>query len=78
MYCDGKKVGAVIRNAAPKNILNHFGVNIKSTIDVHYAIRHKKLHESVEDIVSYGTHPNFLDGHPGSYAYKKKASDPDA
>jgi hypothetical protein len=78
LYCDGKKVGAVIRDAAPKNVLNHFGVKIKSTIDVHYAIRRGKSHESVGDMVGYGTRPNFLDGRPGSYAYKKKASDPDA
>ena len=77
LYCDGKKVGAVIRDAAPKNVLNHFGVKIKSTIDVHYAIRRGKSHESVGDMVGYGTRPNFLDGRPGSYAYKKKASDPD-
>ncbi|CAB4374279.1 unnamed protein product [Rhizophagus irregularis] len=77
LYCDDKRIGAVIRDAAPKNVLNHFGVKIKSTIDVHYTICRGKSHKSVGDMVGYGTRPNFLDGHSGSYSYKKKASDPD-
>ena len=78
LYCDGKKIGAVIRDAAPKNVLNHFGVKIKSTIDVHYTIRRGKSHKSEGEMVASGTRPNFLDGRPGSYAYKKKVSDPEA
>jgi len=76
LYCDDKKIGAVIRDAAPKNVLNHFGVKIKSTIDVHYTIRRGRSHDAVGDMIGHGPRPNFLDGQPGIYAYKKKAIDP--
>jgi hypothetical protein len=78
LYHDDKKVGAVIRDAAPKNVLNHFGVKIKSTIDVHYTIRRGKSHDSTGKMVGHGIRPNFYDGHPDFYAYKAyKKKDPD-
>ena len=77
LYCGGARIGAVIRDAAPKNVLNHFGVKIKSTIDVHYIINRGKSHDSTGDMVGHGTRSDFLDGVPGPYAYKKKASNPD-
>lgn len=78
LYYNDTKVGAVIRDAAPINVSNHFGVKIKSTIDVHYTINRGKSHDSIGNMVGHGTRPNFFDKHPGSYAYKKKASDPEA
>ena len=78
LYHDDKKIGAVIRGAGSENLKNHFGIKIKNTIDAHYKINRKKSHNSVENMVAHGTHANFLDGKPGSYAYKTKdASNPD-
>ena len=78
LYCNNEIVGAVIRDAAPANVLNHFGVKIKSTIDAHYTIHRGISHDSTGDMVGHGTRPNFLDRRPGFYAYKDKAIDPEA
>ena len=77
LYHDDKKIGAVIRGAGSENLKNHFGIKIKNTIDAHYKIHHGKSHDSVGNMVAHGTRANFLDGIPGSYAYKKDASNPD-
>ena len=77
-YCNDKQIGAVIRDAAPKNVESHFGIKIKNTTEAHYVVRRGKKHASFGDMYAHGNRPNFLDGHVGSYAYKNKALDPDA
>jgi hypothetical protein len=76
--CNNKMVGAVIRNAAPENILEHFGTKIKGAIDAHYHIHRGKSHAATGTMVGHGARPGFLDARPGYYAYKNKALDPDA
>ena len=75
LYCNNKKIGAVIRDAAPKNVLNHFGVKIKNTMKVHYDINRGDSHTAVGNMVGHGTR---LDrkGKLGPYSYKEKYLDP--
>jgi uncharacterized protein YlbG (UPF0298 family) len=78
LYCNGSQIGAVIRDAAPKNLLNHFGLKIKNTTTAHYVIRRGKNHAAVGNMHAHGMHSNFFDGQVEPYAYKDKALNPDA
>jgi uncharacterized protein YlbG (UPF0298 family) len=77
LYCNGAEIGAVIRDAAPNNVLKHFGVKIKSTIEAHPKIKRGKSHAADGIMVGHGTRPDYLNKHPGPYVYKEKALDPE-
>ena len=46
LICNNEPVGAVIRNAAKKSVLEHFGAKIKVTVKAHYALNREKEHLS--------------------------------
>ena len=73
-------VGAVIRNAAKKNVANHFGYKMKLAVDAHPKINHgQKTHADSGKLVGHGTHANFLDpSSTSSYVYKERNLNPEA
>jgi len=69
MYND-RPVGAVVRDAALKNILEHFGAKIKSIVKGHPILRRGKTHTYSGKLVGDGKRANRLDSGVGNYVYK--------
>lgn len=67
---DNKPVGAVIRDAAPKNLSENFGAKIKSIIEGHPILRRGKSHASSGKLVGDGLRANRLDSGVSNYVYK--------
>jgi len=72
IICDDKIIGAVIRDAAKKDIANYFGHKLTVTVKAHYKINHEKTHASSGTMVSYNSYAKFLDLKESTiYLYKK-------
>jgi len=67
---NGEAIGAVIRDAATKNVLKHFGAKIKSIIEGHPILRRGKSHISSGIMVGEGYRPNRLNSGYDKYVYK--------
>lgn len=72
---NGNAVGAVIRDAAKKNVSNHFGEKIKSIVEGHPILRRGDSHKSSGKLVGEGFRPNRLDS--GYDKYVCKTSNPE-
>jgi len=70
LMCDDNAVGAVIHNAATKNVSNHFGVKIKSIVEGHPILKREDSHASSGKMVGEGYRPNRLDSGYDKYVYK--------
>src|SRR5436305_1798559 len=75
---DHKPVGAVIRDAALKCILNHFGTKMKITVDAHHPLNRGKEHASSGIMIGHGSRSNRTSIPSYSYAYKEKDLGPNA
>jgi len=69
----------VIRDAAKKNVSDHFGHKLIATVKAHPPIhRGKKTHADDGKMVGHGIRANFLAPFTtGTYVYKKKDLNPD-
>ena len=71
-------VGAVIRNAATKNVAEHFGTKIKIMVNVHPPLTRGATHKSEGILVGCGLCKNPENSFPGEYVYNKnKARSPE-
>lgn len=78
LMCQNVVVGAVIRDAAPKNISKHFGIKIKLTTDVHYKMKRGDSHASFGKMVGHGSRKDPIGSFYGDYAYEDKSLNPEA
>lgn len=69
MY-NGMAIGAVVRDAATKDISNHFGAKIKSIIEGHPVLKRGDSHKSFGKMVGDGFRANRLDFGYDKYVYK--------
>lgn len=74
---NGVPVGAVIRDAALKNVSDHFGAKMKVTIEAHPDLKRGQAHSDRGKLTGYGYRKEPLNSTYGSYAYKDKALHPE-
>jgi hypothetical protein len=70
LKCGDEYVGAVIRDAAIKELFNHFGVKIKSIVEGHPILKRGDSHASSGKMVGEGFRANRLDSGYDTYVYK--------
>jgi hypothetical protein len=72
LTCNGKAVGAVIRDVALKPVSNHFGAKMKVTVKAHYPLNRGKEHSSFGTMVGHGIRENITTIPTFNYSYNKK------
>ena len=70
-------VGAVIRNAAVKNLSEHFGIKIKVATDSHPLLKRGDNHAYDGKMVGYGYRKDPIGSFHGRYVYEDKTRTPE-
>ena len=74
---NNQPIGAIIRDAATKNVSKHFGVKIKVTLEAHYNLNRGLKHAFKGELSGHGPKKDPLTKYSNTYAYKQKALNPD-
>gem|GEM_PF-4319830 len=74
LICNNEPVGAVIRNAAKKSVLKHFGAKMKLTVKAHYALNRGNEHRSFGKMAGHGYRENRTKVPSFKYDYNENLS----